>query len=226
MIGPTPLICAVTDRRRLTRPPANLPALVLFAAAAARAGIDLLQIRERDLDALTLLSVVRDIVAATHALPTAVVVNDRSDVAIAAGAAGVHLRADSMPTANVRALVGPNFLVGRSVHSVEETRAAGDGLDYLVCGTLFPTGAKPDVSPLGVAGLSDVVVVGSAPVIAIGGIQLANAAAAARAGAAGVAAIGLFADAWNVADDRLGEVVAALRESFRSHVFVPFPASC
>ncbi|HEV3140650.1 MAG TPA: thiamine phosphate synthase, partial [Vicinamibacterales bacterium] len=108
-------ICLVTDRLRQDP--------IAQARRAVGAGIDLIQIRERDLDAARLASIVRAIVAIARGSPgtaTRVVVNDRVDVAIACGADGVHLRGDSMPADAVRAIAPRGFLVGRSVHTAEQ----------------------------------------------------------------------------------------------------------
>jgi len=123
---------------------------------------------------------------------TRVVVNDRVDVAVAAGAVGAHLRADGPPAAAVRALVPRPWLLGRSVHSTTEARAAAE-TDYLVFGTVFASASKPPDAPVaGPAALQQTVREAAVPVLAIGGITAARAAACRAAGAAGLAAIGIF----------------------------------
>jgi thiamine-phosphate pyrophosphorylase len=197
----------VSDRRAIGERP-----LVGLFGDAARAGVDLIQIRERDLDDRALVTLVRATVAAVRGTPARVIVNDRTDVALAAGAAGVHLRADSVPAPRVRAIAGPGFLVGRSVHDEEEAAAvdAEGGCDYLIFGTVFPTSGKPSGhQTAGLAALGRVCARVSAPVLAIGGMSIARAPDVARAGAAGLAAIQLFATA---AD--LRETVRALRHAF------------
>ena len=118
--------------------------LVDLVAAAARAGIDLIQIRERDLDARRLIALVRRCVEAAEGTSTKVLVNDRADVAVAAGAHGVHLRGDSIAAAAVRSLIGDGALIGRSVHGADEARAVSGagGVDYLIFGTLYPSASK------------------------------------------------------------------------------------
>jgi thiamine-phosphate pyrophosphorylase len=148
-----------------------------------------------------------------------VLVNDRVDVALAADADGVHLKSDSIPTALVRRDVPAAFLVGRSVHSVEEARiAAAEGADYLIFGTVFPSGSKPrGHRTAGLDALAAVAAAVPVPVLAIGGISLNTVAAAAEAGASGVAAIGLFFDAAGPMDDlrgRITQTVAGLRLAF------------
>lgn len=184
------LISLITDRRRYG-PDRLLPAI----AAAARAGVDIIQIRERDLDDRALLALVSAAVAVAES--SAVVVNDRVDIALAAGARGVHLRADSVSASDARHLAPAGFVIGRSVHSrAEAMRIAADGgVDYLVFGTVFPSASKPLGHPAtGTDELARVCASVSLPVLAIGGVGEAEAARVARAGAAGVAAIGLFAD--------------------------------
>ena len=189
-----PIICLVTDRHRL--PGASEDALVELVADAAAAGITMVQIRERDLDDRRLLALTRRVIAAAapHAL---VVVNDRADVALAAGAGGVHLRGDSPPADRLWAVLPKGFVVGRSVHGVDEARgAAASGVHYLVMGTVFPSASKEPGAPLaGIDGLAAVARAVQIPVVAIGGITLDNVQAVADAGAAGAAAIGAFTDA-------------------------------
>ena len=154
--------------------------------------------------------------------PARVVVNDRVDIALATRAHGVHLRADSISAVQVRQLAPAGFLVGRSVHTRSEAViAARSGVDYLAAGTVYPTPSKPEGSPLlGLAGLSELVRAVDIPVLAIGGVVADKVRDIAASGAAGVAAIGLFAsiptDAEDAHVDRaLPELVARLREPFQ-----------
>jgi thiamine-phosphate diphosphorylase len=184
----------ISDRRRFTARAED--ALVASVGAAARAGIDLVQVRERDLDGGALVRLVVRCLDASRHTRTRVLVNDRVDVAMAAGAHGVHLRGDAMPAPRVRAIVPPGFLIGRSIHSREEAArvSAEGGLDYLMFGTVFSTTSKPDVAPAGVQALAEVASASPLPVLAIGGITCATIRALERTGAAGIAAIGVFAD--------------------------------
>jgi thiamine-phosphate diphosphorylase len=203
-------LCLVTDRHRLA-PCAD--AVVQQARAAVEAGIDLIQIRERDLDAAALAALVALVVEAARGSSTRVVVNDRLDIAIAAGANGVHLRADSMAIAAARRLAPFGFMVGRSVHTVEEARAAL-GADYLIAGTVFPSGSKPGATAwLGVDGLRAIAQAAAAPVLAIGGATLDRLHELASTGVAGVAAIGMFVENGRMP---LRDVVAAARLRFDS----------
>jgi thiamine-phosphate diphosphorylase len=184
----------ITDRRRLG--PDGDDLLVRRVAAAARAGVHLVQVRERDLDGGPLQRLVARCVAAVAGTRTRILVNDRLDVALAAGAHGVHLRSDSMPPARARAMAPAGFLIGRSVHGVSEVAAAtsGNGADYLIFGTVFATPSKPGQPAAGVEALAIVVKATPVPVLAVGGVTKETAARVAQAGAAGIAAIGLFAD--------------------------------
>jgi thiamine-phosphate diphosphorylase len=187
-----PIICLVTDRRRLGDPGEDQ--LVRLVATASAAGVTLIHVRERDLDDRRLLALIRRLLTAVRP-ETAVVVNDRADVALAAGAAGVHLRSDSVPADRLRRFVPPGFLIGRSVHgAAEAAMAAESGVDYLIMGTTFATTSKDSTAPVaGLDGLADACRAGRVPVVAIGGITLDNVTGIAAAGAAGIAAIGLFA---------------------------------
>ena len=190
------ILCLVTDRRRWCPAGAFDAArrsAVEQARSAVEAGIDLFQIRERDLEASDLLALVSDVVQLTRGTTTRVIVNDRLDVALAAGADGVHLRADSLPPSGARSMAPAGFLVGRSVHRVDEAVRVAPGVDYVIAGTVFPSRSKPDADPLlGVDGLAAIVRAVSVPVLAIGGISMERIGQIAATGAAGVAAIGLF----------------------------------
>jgi thiamine-phosphate pyrophosphorylase len=202
-----PIICMVTDRAA-----GGERDLLALIAAAARAGVDLIQIRDHDLDAGALAGLTRHAIDAVSGSGARIMVNDRVDVALAAGAAGAHLRGDGLPAARVRAITPTGFLIGRSVHSdgeAAEIEAAG-GYDYLMFGTVFPSKSKPaDHRPAGLDALARVCARARIPVIAIGGITVSVAADVRRAGAAGVAAIGAF----KPGSDPV-EFVRAVRSSF------------
>jgi thiamine-phosphate pyrophosphorylase len=198
-------ICLVTDRRRFDPPVDGLLALV---RDAVHAGIDLVQIRERDLPARELAQLVTEALGIAFGSATKVVVNDRLDVALACGADGVHLRTDSVGIADVRRIVPPRFLVGRSVHGVEEVLAA-EGADYLIAGTVYATESKPEACAwLGTAGLKSIVQAAHVPVLAIGGVRIDRVADIAATGAAGFAAISLFTRS------PIADVVAEARRRF------------
>jgi thiamine-phosphate pyrophosphorylase len=225
-------VCLVTDRSRLPPVPITqdgpldearaLAPLLERLGLAAEAGIDLLQIREPDVSGKTLYDFVHLLRRRIEGTSARLVVNDRLDVALAAEADGVHLKEESIPTASVRRIVPAGFLVGRSVHDVEGARKAeAEGADYLILGTVFASGSKP--AGHRTAGLEVLRAAAGAvrlPVFAIGGISLNTATLAAAAGAAGIAAIGLFFDGAGPPDDlrgRLAGTVASLRRAFDHH---------
>lgn len=217
-----PAICLVTDRRRLTDPTDH--ELVRLVSSAAAAGIDLVHLRERERDDRDLLSLTRRLVAATRGSHAKVVVNDRVDIAIAGGAAGVHLRADSFGAERVREMAPPGFVVGRSGHSTSEAASAErSGVDYLVFGTVYPTSSKtPDAPVAGIGALEEACRAVSVPVLAIGGVTTDKLAGLAAAGAAGVAAIGLFTEICNSTshgdlEGALADLVATIRNAFSAH---------
>lgn len=169
-----------------------------WLAEAIDAGIDTIQLRERTLSAETLCNLARGVVADTRGTSTRVLINDRADVAVIAGADGVHLRDDGWPVARVRALSRAAWVIGRSVHAVD--MPGGEGADYLLVGAVFVSGSKP---VRGLETLRAVAAASDVPVVAIGGITVDTAAACLAAGASGLAAISLFLPAGR-ADGALG----------------------
>lgn len=196
-----------------TREPGGLD--VTRIAAAARAGVPLIQIREPQLEGGALFDLVQRAVRAVAPTKARVIVNDRLDVALCAGAHGVHLRGDSLPASRVRAMSPRGFLVGRSVHGVQGAveAAARGGLDYLVFGTVFPTRSKPGRASSGVETLARVVSAVPLPVLAVGGVGIESAPDVAAAGAAGFAAISLFAEP---SVDAIGPIVHEARTAFHA----------
>ncbi len=162
----------------------------------------MIQVRERHMDDRSLLAFVQELVALSHGTACRVVVNDRVDIALAAGAHGIHLKSDSISVADARQIVTPITMVGRSVHGPDEAAAvaAAGGCDYLVFGTVFPSSSKTEDHPIaGIEGLTRVTRGVQLPVIAIGGINVSRAKEARAAGAAGVAAISFFTEAPDIA---------------------------
>jgi thiamine-phosphate diphosphorylase len=185
----------ITDRRRLGEDAEA--ALIRRVAAAARAGVHLIQIRERDMADGALFALVTRAVEAVRGTRTRILVNDRVDVAMAAGAHGVHLRGDSAPATRVRGVAPPAFLIGRSVHTRDEVARVAEegGADYLLFGTVFETASKPTHTAAGVTALWDAVrVAGRLPVLAVGGVTTETASQLFGTGCAGFAAIGQFTD--------------------------------
>lgn len=177
----------VTDRTQTGG--RTLPSLL---QQAVEAGLPAIQLRERDLPTGELLQLAREIRSRTapHAVP--LLINDRVDLMLALDLDGVHLRANSLPIAVVRRLVGTHRLIGVSTHSLAEVQAANrDGADYVVFGPIFDTPSKrPFGSPFGLERLAEVCRVSAVPVFAIGGITSASVPDVRRAGAHGVAVIG------------------------------------
>jgi thiamine-phosphate pyrophosphorylase len=182
--------CYITDRRTL---PANVDLLDCIARNLA-AGVEWVQIREKDLSARELF----DLTAAVLALPNPhrakILVNTRVDVALAAGAAGVHLPGGSPAPWRWRLSTPAGFLIGVSCHTLDDVRAAEDeGADYVVFGPVFaPRSKKTDLEPRGIDLLGAAARAVRIPVLALGGITRGNARDCMAAGAAGVAAISLY----------------------------------
>lgn len=207
-LGPwkSPILCYVTDRRSLPHATGN--ALTQKIDAILAAGVDWVQIREKDLCARELAVLAREALlrTAVHSRgkrsASRILVNDRVDVALAERADGVHLGENSLPVDEVARLIATHisrqdFLVGASCHSLEAAKlAASGGAGYLFFGPVFATPSKAAFGPSqGVERLAEVCRAIAIPVLAIGGITLENAGACLAAGAAGIAAIRLFQDA-------------------------------
>ena len=224
-----PAICLITDRRRLLAA-LDLPAdawraaLLAQIAGAVAGGGDVVQLRERDLDAGVRASFARDCGRVVHRAAARFVVNERVDIALACGADGVHLREDGVLPPAVRRLCGEAFLVGRSVHTAQSA-SHSEGADYLIAGPIRETVSKPGQAALGVDGFGAIVAEAPCPVWAIGGITPLHSSAIAAAGAAGIAAIGAFIPAGpRPAGDlaaRVRQLAMNLRFTFDSLSSVP-----
>jgi thiamine-phosphate pyrophosphorylase len=186
------------------------------ARRALAGGADVVQLRDKKLlgrDLYLLAGELRKLTASTGAL---LIVNDRMDVALAAGADGVHLGQDDLPVAAARRIAPPGFLIGASVGSVEEAvRAERDRADYVVLSPIFPTGSKADAGPgHGLEVLRNVRSAVTVPVLAIGGIGPHDVGTVIGAGADGVAVISAVLDQADVeaaARDIRARVVKAKR---------------
>jgi thiamine-phosphate pyrophosphorylase len=206
-----PLLCYVTNRKSLSvdKNSASLDLLLSRINAIISAGVDWVQIREKDLSAKDLSRVVRETLRspAKHAAgrSSRILVNDRLDVALSEGAGGLHLPENGLPIADAKQLVHgmevEDFLVGVSCHSREAAEAAAaSGADYIFFGPVFATPSKVEFGqPQGLERLAQICRAVQIPVIAIGGVTLENAASCITAGAAGIAAIRLFQDAGHLA---------------------------
>ena len=224
------ILCYVTDRKALASP--DTAAVLSVVRRAIAAGVDWVQIREKELSGRPLVALARAAVAAARGSTTRILINGRLDVAVAAQAGGVHLGVDALPIADVAAWCGQNvpqyakatrakqdagpargagataFLLGASCHSLAEARAAErDGAHYIFFGPVYSTPSKTQFGePQGLVRLEEVCHAVRIPVLAIGGITLGNAHECLRAGAAGIAAIRLFQES-----EDLRKVVRELR---------------
>jgi thiamine-phosphate pyrophosphorylase len=222
-----PILCYVTDRKGLASADDNhIEALLKRVAIAAAAGVDWIQIREKDLSGKELSSFIGAAVAQTKQINerdgtlTRIIVNERLDVALSEDSGGVHLGERSLPVQDVRDWLAARsdvagrdkFLVGVSCHSVHAAvKAARAGADYIFFGPVFATASKAQFgAPQGVERLAEVCSSVTVPVLAIGGISVDNASDCFATGAAGIAAIRLFQDAENltalVSDLRAGSL--------------------
>lgn len=194
MIAPAlPRLCLVTDRRRLgaRTKEAALLALEAQCEEGLAAGIELLLLREPDLDARPYVTLATRLVARSAGASTTIIVSDRADVARASGA-GLHLKSDGPPATRLRAFMGAATTIGRSAHDAGEIAGQHD-VDYWLFGTVFSSGSKPaGWTASGEEALAAAVRVARAPLLAIGGVTAANAGACRQAGAAGVAGIEIF----------------------------------
>jgi len=201
MPPPSPRVYLVTDPALLGPPPgreARLAALVAGAVAGLPARAVAVQLRAKDLGGRDLLTLARALRAVLDAAGQMLLVNDRLDVALAAGAAGVHLPWRGVPPGEARRLLGPAALLGVSCHSAEEVRRARDGgADFATFGPVFDTPSKRAYgAPVGLAALRGAAELGL-PLLGLGGVDVARAPSVIAAGAFGVAAI----RAWLAASD-------------------------
>jgi thiamine-phosphate pyrophosphorylase len=198
-----PLLCDVTDRRSVAE--GNLLPVVERAVAA---GVDLIQIREKDLETRALLALVEAAMARARGTVTRILVNDRLDAALTARADGVHLPGHGFPVAAVRRAY-PELLIGASCHDLDELRAAeAGGADFAVFGPVFaPLSKAGERPPVGVGKLGEAARAVKIPVLALGGVTVENAAECWRVDVAGVAGITLFQKSSD-----LGGTIARLRE--------------
>lgn len=217
-----PILCYVTDRKSLAASEGGANAEVLRKISEAiAAGVDWVQIREKDLAAGELLRLAQEAVGARggenlQGAQSKIMVNDRVDVAIAALASGVHLGRESAPVREVvrwcrQGNAPREFMVGVSCHSLAEARDAENaGASYVIFGPIFDTPSKRAFGePVGTEQLSVACAALKIPVLAIGGVDARNARECLQAGAAGIAAIRMFQDARDA--DELKRTIESLR---------------
>jgi len=212
------ILCYVTDRRSLQVPAQedSLELILEKMELAAAAGIDWIQLREKDLSGMQSIVLTREALRRVSnrshqaPAPARIIINDRLDVAIAERAGGIHLGENSLNVQDAKRLVAASqsaqtipsdFLLGVSCHSLEAAQsAAAAGADYIFFGPVFATPSKVEYGPpQGLARLAEVCSSVKIPVLAIGGITAENAPAGLSAGASGIAAIRLFQDSPDLA---------------------------
>ena len=212
---PHPLIYLITSGEttdQTTPATEEFSSILKLVQAAVVARVDLVQIREKNLSANVLYQLASSAAGITRGRATKLLINDRSDIAAAAGADGVHLTTSSLPTRVVRQSFGDEFLIGVSTHSLEEARfARSTGADFVVFGPVFETQSKKEHgTPAGLTGLAKVCVeLSPFPVLALGGVTIGNVAECMRASARGVAGISMLQEI-----DRLADVTEEVRLSF------------
>lgn len=169
-------------------------------------GVSMIQIREKQLSAHLLCGLTESVVAITRHSPTKVLVNDRADIALACGADGVHLTADSIPAKVIRGVFPEGFLIGSSTHSLEDINASiVDGVDFVVPAPVYPTPGKGE--PIGLERLTKMISsTAPFPVLALGGVDMTNYGDVLSAGASGFAAIRAMND-----PERLKELMRNVR---------------
>jgi thiamine-phosphate pyrophosphorylase len=178
-------------------------------SAAVAAGIQLIQIREKQLTDRVLFELASRVVAKAQGTSTRILVNDRADIAASVGADGVHLTTTSLKPDVIRQTFGEKFLIGTSTHSLIEAREARrQGADFAVFGPIFPSPSKAKYGlPLGLAKLAEATRgLTQFPLLALGGISLENVNECLCAGASGIAGITIFGES-----NRLANTVEAIK---------------
>ena len=164
--------------------------LLACVEQALQGGVTLVQYRSKFKDGGPMYEEALTLKALCDSYNVPLIINDRVDVALAVGAAGVHVGQDDLPCSVVRALAGEDFVIGVSAHNpAEALRAIADGADYLGCGAVFGTATKPGVAKLGLANLKAIRSVATIPMVGIGGVNASNYAEVLATGANGAAII-------------------------------------
>ncbi|SHJ24422.1 thiamine-phosphate pyrophosphorylase [Desulfatibacillum alkenivorans DSM 16219] len=158
---------------------------------AAAGGATIVQLREKECDSRTFVELARAAKSLLDAKGVPLIINDRADIALAVGAAGLHIGQTDMPYKDARRIMGPEAIVGLSVENMDQVKeAAFLDADYLGVGPIFATQTKPDAAPaIGLEGLAEIRRITKTPLIAIGSVNLSNAADVIRAGADGLAVV-------------------------------------
>lgn len=182
--------------------------------AAIRGGVTMVQLREKEASSGEFFALAKELLALTRPLGVPLIINDRLDIALAAGADGLHIGQSDLPLREARRITGKDFIIGVSAATQEEAlEAERDGADYIGAGAVFPTGSKADVSAvIGIGGLGAICAAVKIPVVGIGGIGPGNARAVMEAGAAGAAVISAI-----LSQPDIREAAAALRRCVDYH---------
>ncbi len=199
----------VTDRHQTDGRP-----LIPLIEQAVTGGLRAVQVRERDLATADLCALLKEVCAPMRARGVRVMINDRVDLVLAFDADGVHLRADSLPVAAARRLLGPDRLIGVSAHSVDDVaRAESEGADFAVLGPVYETSSKREYGPpIGLRALEEAGRRCRLPVFAIGGMTVARVAEVRGAGAYGVAVVSAILSAASV-ESAARQFLAALERA-------------
>jgi thiamine-phosphate pyrophosphorylase len=188
--------------------------LVETVREAVAGGVTVVQLRDKTTSARALAEVGRALLAVLRPLGVPLLVNDRIDVAHAISADGVHIGQEDLPPAAARTILGPQAIIGLSITRADELATIDAAVDYVGLGPLYPTGTKPDAAPaLGEAEFAAIRRRLSVPVVAIGGINLANTARTLAAGADGIAVVSAICAASDprAAAEKLRAAIAAAR---------------
>ena len=165
-------------------------ALLDCVREALEGGVTLVQYRAKTASSAEMYAEALQLKALCDSFKVPLIINDRLDIAMAVGAAGVHLGQDDLPCAVARKLVGEDYLIGVSAHNPAEAKAAlQSGADYLGCGAVFGTATKADVKKLGTEGLAAICREKGLPVVGIGGVTADNYREVRAAGADGAAIV-------------------------------------
>lgn len=201
-------LCVVTDRilsggRDVTK----------IASESLAGGAGIIQLREKEISSREFLEIALGVKKLFEGYPDRLfIINDRVDIALASGADGVHLGREDMPVSYARKILGPDAVIGVSVSSPKEAeRAVCAGASYLGAGAVYPTPTKPESGAVGLSGIREISAAVEIPVIAIGGVNQANAYDVIKAGASGVAVVSAVAAAGDPRSAAAGILDAVMR---------------
>lgn len=182
-----PSLYLITDRHQI----AKGRQLLEVIEELLQAGVRMVQLREKDLSAAELFPLAKNLRSLTHHYKSLLLINDRIDLAQAIGADGVHLGGHSLPVKSARNILGSNYLIGASTHSVAEVESAqNQGADFVTYGPVYFTPSKQAYGkPVGIESLQSICARSNIPVYALGGIKANNTKTMLQAGAHGVAMI-------------------------------------